>query len=92
MKLEVTTEVEFEEQPGKVVINVKFPNGQQKLSIPDAAHILAGGLSLLVRGATKENCGMTDYELMESVIANLNHHFTDTKDFRDIEVNKNVFK
>ena len=92
MKLSVITEMVYEPDSSRVVVNVKFPANQDKMTIPEVAHLLVGGLSMMIKGATKENCGMTDYELMGKCIEHLNSEFASATSFDDVEVNKKVFK
>ena len=90
MKLEVLTELVKDKKTNRNVVSIKFPSGQQKMTIPDTAQVLAGGLAMLIRGATKENCGMTDYELMKSVVDYLTSEFASATNFNDVVVHRKV--
>ena len=92
MRLEVLTELVKDEKSNRVVVNVKFPTNQKSMSVPETAMVLSGGLAALIRGASKENCGMTDYELMKTVIDYLNSEFASATSFNDVVIHKKIMK
>jgi|APCry1669189000_1035189.scaffolds.fasta_scaffold01823_6 hypothetical protein len=91
MKLEVVTELVLDEKNNRSVVNIKFPANQKNMTLPDTIKVLSSGVALLIRGATKENCGMTDYELMNEVISYLNSEFVSSTNFNDVKVYKKAF-
>lgn len=54
------------------------------ISIRDQAHILASGISLLIKSCSKFDSGIKDYELIKEIIEHINHEFTSTDSFYDV--------
>jgi hypothetical protein len=75
----------------KADVTIGFPRHQPALTVEQTAIILASGIALLIKGCASTD-GMTDVELMESVISYLNEQFIDTKSFSDAKVFKDGFK
>jgi hypothetical protein len=93
-KLRIIVEVE-QRDDGRTGISVgQVQHEDVKLSFGDMAMILGGAIVMLSRLSEKE-CGIKDYELMESVIANMNKEFVSFESFDDarlFEKNKSPLK
>lgn len=76
---------------GRTNVTIGFPHHQPSLTVEQTALILASGIALLIKGCASTD-GMTDFELMESVIGYLNEQFIDTKSFSDATFFKDAFK
>jgi hypothetical protein len=86
-KLRIIVEVE-QRDDGRTGISVgQVQHEDVKLSFGDMAMILGGAIVMLSRLSEKE-CGMKDYELMESVIANMNKEFVSYESFDDAKLFK----
>jgi hypothetical protein len=84
MKYEVCVSADIKEN-GRSDIEIKYPENQQKISFQLSAHILASGISLLIRLCEKES-GMKDHELMKEIIDHLEMEFTSTRSFDDAKI------
>ena len=93
-KLRIIVEVE-QRDDGRTGISVgQVQHEDVKLSFGDMAMILGGAIVMLSRLSEKE-CGIKDYELMESVITNMNKEFVSFESFDDarlFEKNKSPLK
>lgn len=86
-KLRIIVEVE-QGDDGRTNISVgQLPHEDVRLSSGDMAMILGGTIVMLSRLSEKE-CGMKDYELMESVITNMNKEFVSYESFDDAKLFK----
>ena len=86
-KLRIIVEVE-QGDDGRTNISVgQLPHEDVRLSFGDMAMILGGTIVMLSRLSEKE-CGMKDYELMESVITNMNKEFVSYESFDDAKLFK----
>jgi len=77
----------IENEIGEHVVNVLFPVDQEKIPLNIAAHMLASGISLIIKGCNSSDLGIKDYELMKEIMDHLNSEFSSTKSFEDIEIN-----
>lgn len=84
MKYEVTVMAEMMEN-GRVDVSISYPKNQEHISFQSTAHILAAGISLLIKVCEKES-GMRDYELMEEIIKHLEEQFTSPTAFNDAKI------
>jgi hypothetical protein len=62
---------------GKTIVNVKTPTNQQSLDTRQMAHVLVGGIALLIKSCNNQDLGIKDHELMKEVTNHLNESFTD---------------
>ena len=86
-KIRIIVEVE-QGSDGRTNISVgQLPHEDVKLSFGDMAQILGGTIVMLSRLSEKE-CGVKDYELMESVIAHMNKEFVSYDSFDDARLFK----
>ena len=78
--------VKVEPQPtGRVNISVGQPEGEEKLSFVHMAHVLASGISLIVR-LSKDVSNKQDYELLKDVIDQLHNEFVSLTSFNDARI------
>lgn len=70
----VTVNVKTDEN-GKSIINVLTPKGQDELNARQMAHVLIGGVTLLVKSCEKNDLGIKDYELMKEIYTHLEDTF-----------------
>ena len=75
---------------GRSIVEIGFPPNQRKLSIKESCHILAGGISLLIKSSSQGD-GIEDYKIMKDVIDQLHDDFISNDNYADSEFNKNVF-
>lgn len=73
-------------------ISLAYPIEQDKLTVKQSAHLLIGGVCLLIKSCSKLNTGIKDYELIKEVIEHLNHEFSSIASFEDAYVNKKGIK
>ena len=88
-KLGVLVSVTFGDN-GRAIIEIGLPPNQRKLSIKESCHILAGGISLLIKSSSQGD-GVEDYKIMKDVIDQLHDDFISNENYADAEFNKNVF-
>ena len=74
---------------GRAIIEIGLPPNQRKLSIKESCHILAGGISLLIKSSSQGN-GVEDYKIMKDVIDQLHDDFISNDSYADAEFNKNI--
>jgi hypothetical protein len=84
MKYQVVVTAESRED-GRVNVGISYPQNQSKISFQATAHILASGISLLVRMCDQES-GIKDHELIRDVINQLEQEFISTTDFNDAKL------
>jgi hypothetical protein len=90
MKLTVLVTISEDEHiRNKMNVEVGFPSNQAKVSVNDAAYILASGISLLVK--TCNNAGMKDHNLLSGVIQYLENEFASVTSFSDGKLNTSNF-
>lgn len=86
-KLRIIVEVEQGSDDRTSISVGQLPHKDIKLTFSDMAMILGGTIVMLSRLSEKE-CGMKDYELMESVIAHMNEEFVSYESFDDASLLK----
>jgi hypothetical protein len=64
-------------------IEVKFLDGEPKISLSESAKILAGGISLIVKLVNQHETEKKDYELMKEIIDYLQNEFVSLESFSD---------
>ena len=74
---------------GRSIVEIGLPPNQRKLSIKEYCHILAGGISLLIKSSSQGD-GVEDYKIMKDVIDQLHDDFISNENYADTELNKNV--
>lgn len=85
--------VEVEEDkviPTKFNVMVGFPTEQPPMSLKGSLHLLAAGISLLIKSSSPLN-GEEDHVLLKDVINHLNHDFMSKESFKDVAVNDKQF-
>ena len=83
MENKISLTVGLEPKEEKVAVFITYPPEQRKLSLLEMAQVLTGGISLIIKLANSENEDIKDYEIMESVIKQLNDDFISTQSFDD---------
>jgi len=63
------------DENGKSVISVATPKGQEELNARQMAHVLIGGVTLLVKSCEKHDLGIKGYELMKEIYTHLEETF-----------------
>ena len=86
-KLRIIVEVEQGSDDRTSISVGQLPHEDIKLTFSDMAMILGGTIVMLSRLSEKE-CGMKDYELMQSVIAHMNEEFVSYESFDDAKLFK----
>lgn len=77
---------------GRTVINIGLPEDQPPVSKKQITHLLTGGVSMLIKSCKLEQDGISDHELLKSVIRQLENDFASTDSFSDAEVNPDYIK
>ena len=72
-------------EEGNVIVSIELPSNQIKLNIRQMAHLLLGGVNLLIK-ACDDKSDIKDYELMGEITEHLNEAFGSTTDFQDVEM------
>jgi hypothetical protein len=74
---------------GRSIVEIGYLPNQRKLTIKEICHILAGGISLLIKSSSQGN-GVEDYKIMKDVIDQLHDDFISNDSYADAEFNKNI--
>jgi hypothetical protein len=74
---------------GRSIVEIGYMPNQRKLTIKETCHILAGGISLLIKSSSQGN-GVEDYKIMKDVIDQLHDDFISNDSYADAEFNKNI--
>lgn len=74
---------------GRSIVEIGYLPNQRKLTIKETCHILAGGISLLIKSSSQGN-GVEDYKIMKDVIDQLHDDFISNDSYSDAEFNKNI--
>ena len=74
---------------GRSIVEIGYMPNQRKLTIKETCHILAGGISLLIKSSSQGN-GVEDYKIMKDVIDHLHDDFVSNDNYADAEFNKNI--
>ena len=74
---------------GRSIVEIGFLPNQRKLSIKESCHILAGGISLLIKSSSQGD-GVEDYKIMKDVIDQLHDDFISNDSYSDAEFNRDV--
>lgn len=90
-KLEVYVSVELNDETNSANVYLGFPRLQEKLTIRETAHILASGLSMIIKSCGSDG-NLKDFELMEEVISHINSEFASVSSFSDAKKNDNMFR
>ena len=83
---QIVVNLKFED--GRAIYNLGFTSSKQSLTIQEATHILVGAVAMLVRGVNKEKDGVSEGELMRSVMDHLNSEFVNPDSFSDAEIKR----
>lgn len=67
-------------------VEIIFPKEQGTLPMRESAHILAEGISLIIKTCSKFDMEIKDYELMREIIDHLNEQFASISSFEDAEL------
>jgi len=73
---------------GRAIIEIGLPPNQRKLSMKESCHILAGGISLLIKSSSQGN-GEEDYKIIKDVIDQLHDDFISNDSYADATFIKN---
>lgn len=87
-KLGVVVTVTFGDN-GRAIIEIGLPLNQRKLSIKEYCHILAGGISLLIKSSSQGD-GVEDYKIMKDVIDQLHDDFISNDSYSDDELKNSI--
>lgn len=74
---------------GRSIVEIGFLPNQQKLSIKESCHILAGGISLLIK-LSSHGDGVEDYKIMKDVIDQLHDDFISNDSYSDAELKNSI--
>jgi hypothetical protein len=74
----------------KVNVEIGFLPNEERLTIRQSAHLLASGLSLLIKSVDSKE--ISDFELMKEIIEHLNGEFISHESFSDKMKNESAFK
>ena len=80
--------IEDKEIPGKMNLFIELPKDQPKMNVQQIAHLLTGGVNMLIKSCSNADTGIKDHELMTEVVEHLKSEFIDLESFNDIFVNK----
>lgn len=83
--LEITVSINVHGD-GRNDVYIGFPKGQEKVSVQDAAHMLAAGINLLVKSCNNHDVGISDHELQTEIIEHMNNEFASTRSYYDAEI------
>lgn len=78
----------MDEETGRMVVSINYPEEQAGLLIRDAAHLLIAGASLLVKACSKKDVGIKDYELVSELVNHLTSEFSSTDSYEDIKIER----
>lgn len=81
MEEEVSLTVTLKPDDGGLSVFISYPKEQEPLSLSGMAKVLTSGISLVIKCANNDTEPIKDYEIMESVISQLNDDFISTKSF-----------
>lgn len=74
-------------------IEIGFPSNKPHLDVRESSHLLASGISLLIKSCSKYSLEIKDSDLLKEVIKHLEDEFVSTTSFEDVGVsNKMVVK
>ena len=76
---------------GRSIVEIGFLPNQRKLSIKETCHILAGGISLLIKSSSQGD-GVEDYKIMKDVIDQLHDDFISNDSYSNAEFNRDCFR
>lgn len=81
MEEEVSLTVTLKPNDGDIAVFISYPKEQSPLSLSEMSKVLTAGISLVVKCVNNDTDTIKDYEIMESVISQLNDDFISTKSF-----------
>ena len=73
-------------------VAITFPSQQEKMSVRETSHILASGISLMIKTCSINDTGIKDYQLIEEVIEHLRMEFSSIESFNDAKHYSENFK
>ena len=79
--------ISHERKDDKSFFEIKYLPDERRIPIEELAHILTGGIALVIRAAGNGD-GVSEHELMKSVVEHLTDEFVNPDSFRDIGVDK----
>ena len=81
--------ISHEMKEGRSLFEVRFLPDERRISIQECAHILVGGLGVIIR-ASSQGDSITEHELMKQVVEHLTKEFISPDSFKDAMLNKDI--
>jgi hypothetical protein len=82
IKSSVIVEATIDKETGISIINIGFPP-DKPLSVRESAHLLASGISMLIRSCDNGEMGIKSHELIKEVIDHIHSEYVNTESFSD---------
>lgn len=89
--ISITVIAELDNETERTTIHIGYPKGDV-LGIKQSVHLLAGGISLLVKSCSKHDLGIKDHELMDEIMEHLNKEFSSIDSFQDATIKINDYE
>lgn len=90
VEVSVTVRVNIHED-GNSMVDIITPTYQKAMDVKQMAHILIGGVNLLIKGCQHNDEGIKDYELMQEIQDHLNENFI-SDEFADAWTNRKIVR
>lgn len=82
IKKTVVVDVITDTEIGRSIVNIGFPT-DKPLNVRESAHMLAAGISMLIRSCDNNKMGIKSHELMKEVIDHLNNEYISVDSYSD---------
>jgi len=82
IKKTVIVDVTTDTETGRSIVNIGFPT-DKPLNVRESAHMLAAGISMLIRSCDHNKMGIKSHDLMTEVINHLNSEYVNTESYSD---------
>jgi hypothetical protein len=79
--------ISHERNDGRSFFEIKYVPNERHIPIEELAHILTGGVCLVIRAAGQGE-SISEHELMKTVVEHLTNEFVSTDSYNDIKVDK----
>ena len=79
--------ISHERKDGRSFFEIKYVPNERHIPIEELAHILTGGVCLVIR-ASGQGDSISEHELMKTVVEHLTNEFVSTDSFNDVRINK----
>jgi hypothetical protein len=81
--------ISHERKDGRSFFEIKYVPNERRIPIEELAHILTGGVGVVIRAAGQGD-SVTEHELMKTVVEHLTNEFVSTDSFNDVRVDKDM--